>query len=365
MRVLYICPVKDNKIFFTSYEGKQYSCNPKYIYRVLMNDSKLKFVYEYNDKQHAPEEICKRAVVVRHNSFQYFYELLTSKVIISNSGITAKVPLRRNQVLINTWHAGGAYKKVGKDIASEVNGSDTFFIDISTKQTTYFLSSSLAFSNGTAKAVGIPENKLLKFGMPRNDILINDSKNEKMAIGKMVRAALGLSEGELFVLYAPTFRKNEDIWIEPVDEKMVLSALEERFGSRWRFVFRGHYHGKDRTGFGIDATNYPDMQELLISADALITDYSSSIWDFSFTDKPGFLYVPDLKEYRKERDFYCPIDRWPYPIAENNMELKNNILQFDKEIQIKKNDKHHRELHSYEDGHGTENIVKLIKTYIE
>lgn len=78
----------------------------------------------------------------------------------------------------------------------------------------------------------------------------------------------------------------------------------------------------------IDASNYPDMQELLYAADVLITDYSSSMWDFSLTRRPCFLYATDLNYYDLDRGFYSDIHTWPYPLAESNSALIKNIKQF-------------------------------------
>ena len=362
LKIIYILPINDRKIFFTSYEGKQFSCNPKYVFLRLADNSNIKLIYEYNKTNSVPDELKRSNVsIVKHNSIKYFVELLTSKVIVTNSGITAKIPLRIEQVMINTWHAGGAYKKVGKDIRSEVNGSDAFFIDIATKQTSYFLTSSKGFSNGTAKAIDMPECKLLRCGMPRNDLIVVPNESYNVAINEKVKTALNIAHDAHFVIYAPTFRKNDTSdSFEPISEKSVVEALQTRFGGEWVFVYRGHYHGTDNNHFCIDATYYPDMQELLIASDALITDYSSTVWDYSFTNKPGFLYTPDLSEYKSERDFYCPISEWPYPISEDNASLVNNILAFDQSRQKKMNEAHHKQLGSYEDGHGTDTVVQLV-----
>jgi CDP-glycerol glycerophosphotransferase len=110
----------------------------------------------------------------------------------------------------------------------------------------------------------------------------------------------------------------------------------------------------------IDVSDYPDMQDLLCAVDVLITDYSSSIWDFSFTHKPCFLYAPDLEEYKSNRDFYTPIEEWPFPLAKTNQELIENIKNFDSKEYIGKVNKHHKELGSYETGHATEHFCKLL-----
>lgn len=92
--------------------------------------------------------------------------------------------------------------------------------------------------------------------------------------------------------------------------KSVAVSLRRRFGKEVTFLYRRHRHSLPGTDSGfpvVDVTDYPDMQDLLEFADVLITDYSSSIWDFGITLKPAFLYVPDLERFESERGFYTPI----------------------------------------------------------
>jgi len=102
------------------------------------------------------------------------------------------------------------------------------------------------------------------------------------------------------------------------------------------------------------------MQELLCAADVLITDYSSSIWDFSFTGKPCFLYAPDLAQYDKERGFYTSIETWPAILAEDNDTLIKNILDFNERDFTERVRKHHDDLGSYETGQATQIIGDKI-----
>ena len=114
-------------------------------------------------------------------------------------------------------------------------------------------------------------------------------------------------------------------------------------------------------GRAIDATSYPDMQELLCAADILISDYSSTIWDFSLMKKPCFLYCPDLDYYMNyDRGTYTPIETWPGILCRSNEELEQAILHFNEEEYIKKVEKHHRDLGSYETGHACEQVCRRI-----
>ena len=112
----------------------------------------------------------------------------------------------------------------------------------------------------------------------------------------------------------------------------------------------------------INVSGYADMQELICAADVLITDYSSSVWDFSLTGKPCFIYANDLSAYKEERNFYTPIEEWPFALAETNEELHENILNFDPEVYKHKVEEHHKELGSYETGHACEALYELLET---
>ena len=59
--------------------------------------------------------------------------------------------------------------------------------------------------------------------------------------------------------------------------------------------------------------NYSDIQELMVSSDALITDYSSCIYDFMLSRKPGFIYATDADKYNNGRGLYYSLTSTPFP----------------------------------------------------
>jgi CDP-glycerol glycerophosphotransferase len=79
-----------------------------------------------------------------------------------------------------------------------------------------------------------------------------------------------------------------------------------------------------------DGTMYHDMQEMLAASDLLITDYSSSMFDFSMQGKPCLLYATDVAQY--DRGYYFNFRELPYPLAENEEELLSVIERFDKAL---------------------------------
>ncbi len=150
----------------------------------------------------------------------------------------------------------------------------------------------------------------------------------------------------------------------------VKGALSKRFNSAPRLVYRFHHitdRGLNLHGIyedGIDATDYPDMQELLLAADVLITDYSSSMWDFSLTRKPVFLYYNDADEVEKEVGFYRHPDEYPYPKGHTMEELCASIENFDDNEYQNDLDSWFDEYGTYDDGHASERVVKRIMDVI-
>jgi CDP-glycerol glycerophosphotransferase len=168
------------------------------------------------------------------------------------------------------------------------------------------------------------------------------------------------------MLYAPTYRGpiENAVPVAGFDIPNALNALSKRFRKKFVCLFRRHSYFIKETNIDdnsvIDVSVYPDMQELLCAADVLITDYSSSMWDFSLTYKPCFLYVPDLENYKAERDFYVPPEKWPFPLAQTNAGIEKNILAFDNEKYREDVKRHHAEFVSYDSGSAREAVADLV-----
>ena len=111
----------------------------------------------------------------------------------------------------------------------------------------------------------------------------------------------------------------------------------------------------------IDATDYSDMQELLVATDVLITDYSSSIYDFVLSRKPGFIFATDAEKYDNKRGFYYPLSSTPFLVANNNDEMVKNIENFDENKYKNKVEYFLKEKGCIEDGKASKRVVDLIK----
>ena len=116
-----------------------------------------------------------------------------------------------------------------------------------------------------------------------------------------------------------------------------------------------NFFGKEKI---YNVTLYPDIQELLYAADVLVTDYSSTMFDFMYSLKPVILYVPDKEIYN--RGFYFDINEMPFIIANNNAELPMALQKYDRNEYIDKVHAFLNRIGNVEKGNATEETFKLL-----
>lgn len=369
LKMFSIFPVRKNRIMFNSFNGRDITCNPKYIYNELKREYGEKYEYVWcigqPQKRKKYEEMLGIKTVAP-KTIKYFYYILTSKVYISNGIAPSYVPFRKKQCVIGTWHGGGAYKKGGLYLNSSIFIQKVY--KLIAKNVTYVISSCSDFSNKAfQKAFCIPREKILQYGTPRNDIFFLNNSEKKDRIKKNLK----ISQDEKVVLFAPTFRSRLDgleremkSYQTQLDYELLNKSLCQKFGGKWKVLYRAHYYCESdiQNNLVLDVSCYPDMQELLLIADILITDYSSSIWDFIQKRPfcPCFILAEDLKDYMDGRGFYTPITEWPFPLAENNKQLSRNIQNFDHKIYCSNVQQHLDKLGSFETGTASQKIAKLI-----
>ena len=327
----------------------------------------LKYVWCLNNK-HSELSEYKDVLVVKYKMLKWLYNILTARIIITNVALRPFLPYRKNQIILNTWHGGGAYKKVGIAInfSDKVKGYwHRKIFPLLSQCIIYCISSCKVFSDVMHESYCIAYNKFLPIGMPRNDIFFGNNKDFIIE----VKNKLGIPLDYGIVLYAPTFRGSGHLLemksVMELDIEKLKTALREKFKKEFVCLFKGHpSFFDDLYCVGtINVSSYNnDMQELLLIADVLITDYSSCTWDFSLSSKPCFLFTPDLDLYlAHDRGFYIPIEQWPYPLAKTNDELCNNIADFNQEGYNARVKKHHEDLGSYEQGTATSQVTQLLQ----
>ncbi len=350
------------RVVFFSYFGSQYSCNPKYICEYMLEhapDYEIVWAFVQPEKFLFLEE--KGIKVTKYLSLPFLRICLTSRYIITNSEIPAWFPLTGKQTLINTWHGGGAYKKVGAAYQKETSGKQKRAA-IARKNPCIYLSSSKAFTEMTLKESFQHTGKVLAFGMPRNDMLVRQDRDD---LYMKIKDFYHIPAENHILLYAPTYRDSKKASEYLFDCPKVKQALSRRFGGSWSVLYRMHYFVMNQLPESddyIDASGYPDMQELLYASDVLITDYSSSMWDFSLKKGPCFLFATDLDHYDLSRGFYTDIHTWPFPLSENTEELTAAIEHFDESQYLADIQKHLDGLGNQESGKSAEKVFEYLQS---
>ena len=367
LHIFWVFPVEKGKITLLNELSYTYGDSMKYFDIYLHKKRKGKYKIVFPIKKGSIRPKYRDDIVVGPMTVKYFKEVLTSEVIVTNAGGVSYLPKRKGQKILSTWHGGGPYKKTSTDVYN--NLWYRLQAKMNSDNTDLILSSCKYFSEYEAHSMGYKQDEIIPAGLPRNDVLFSNHKK----VSDKVRNYYSIPEGKKLVLFAPTFRSSDNEFSDTsvaedyieLDTDKVLEALEKKYKCDWVCGVRLHPKLADidmNDMNVINCTSYPDMQELLCAADAVISDYSSLIWDYSFTFRPMFLYAPDIERYEKERGFYMPSKQWPYPIAHNNEEMVRNILDFDNDIYITKLKEHHVASGNYETGHACKKLLELIET---
>ena len=359
-RILYLFPIKKNRILFSAYDGKHVCCNPKAIFEYMITNYPKQFEYIWTlDKDEELDPYNKEKVIaVKMRSLRFYYMKATAKVCVCNAGSFPELPLRPTQFQINTHHGGGSYKTAGIAIRGANTKTNLKKIEWDAENTSIYLSSSRYFTEEVIRKQKKFDGEVYEYGMPRNDVLVNHTENK---LKEKVYDYYKLADDIKIVLYAPTYRDMNNQY-ESIDVKKLINALTTKFGGKWVCMIRMHYLGKANglTELVIWATDYPDMQDLLAASEVLVSDYSSSIWDFSFTGRPCLLYAPDSDLYVEKRGLDTPIETWGFPVCKTNEILCNEIMNWNQKKFSEKMEAHHKSLGSYETGKATELICKRI-----
>ena len=220
--------------------------------------------------------------------------------------------------------------------------------------------------------------RVQRVGSPRCDILFHETET----LRSRIRKNFGISESARILLFAPTFRAGSQTRHRTVEAEeialnfeRVISALEARTGTTWYLMLRLHpqvaahqesYPLARSVRCVVDASQYGDAYELLASADALLTDYSSLAFDAGFTRMPVFLYADDLEAYQSDRNkLYFDMHHLPFPFAETEEELISVIQSFDRTWYEKQLDAFLRPMEVCEDGRASERVETMIEQLME
>lgn len=277
-----------------------------------------------------------RPVVV--GSPQWVEALRTSRVIVTNDHLPSWFSKREGQHLLQTWH-GTPIKKLLHDAPRAVTLRYRRLMDRQVPQWDLLLAQSPQAGRRLQQALGY-RGPVRVGEYPRNVRLLGGAE-----VRRRVRHELGIAPGQPVILYAPTWRESlrpstgaagcaAAHGLGPVgalDGPCLAELLDAVV------LMRSHHMNRAGCVPGmIDVSGYPSVEELMLAADILVSDYSSIFFDFALTGKPAVVYAPDLASYRDvERGLYGD---WPLgsglPVAADHDELASHLQRLLGDIDV-------------------------------
>jgi len=299
--------VNPNQIVFLSNRRTDLTGNFEFVYNVLKQDPKLEmhFVLDVRDMK----EISYK------NAMKYGYYCATSKVILVDDYVAQlyKLPRREGTVMIQLWHACGAFKTFGYSRLGKPGGQKQ--TSASHRNYDYCIVSSREIAKFYAEGFGISLDKPVATGIPRTDIFFDQAYKEKVTSD--FYAKYPKLKDKKIILFAPTFRGNGKLSGYYPVEKFDVAKLYEELGGEYAIIVKHHPFVQDRNVIPekyqdaiIDLSMDSELNDLLFVTDLLITDYSSAIFEAALLDIPMLFFAFDLQRYIATRGFYYEFEEF-------------------------------------------------------
>jgi CDP-glycerol glycerophosphotransferase len=301
-------PLRDLAVF-ESYGGLQHSCNPRAICAELQRRAPgLECAWVTRDGQFTLPAGASQLVT---GTREYYEAIAQARYLVTNDLLPRWFRKRDDQFYLQTWH-GTPLKRIGLDIEPPRRPNTIAYLERQNEDTPKWdlLLAPNAFATPIFRRAFAFDGEIAETGYPRNDLLRHPEREERAA---QVRRLLGIPAGKRVVLYVPTWR--DDSFQQGgryrFDLQLDLDAASEALGGDHVILLRMHFNVRDPLagsdlGAGlVDVTRYPDIADLYLISDVLITDYSSAMFDFAVTGRPMLFFTYDLERYRDQlRGFY-------------------------------------------------------------
>ncbi|WP_394433537.1 bifunctional glycosyltransferase/CDP-glycerol:glycerophosphate glycerophosphotransferase [Streptomyces sp. SGAir0957] len=288
---------------YGAYWNRGVSCNPAAIHaaaRRIAPHVKGVFVVSSRHEERVPEGV----PYVIEGSRRYWQTMATAKYLVNNSSFPGGFTKRPGQVYLQTHH-GTPLKKMGLDqrrYPAGTHGISFAKVLAHTDQWDYSLSANPHSTQVWERVYPSAAYAPLELGYPRNDVFFTTGDDEVRSL----RRELGIADGRRALLYAPTHRDYQKGFLPRLD----LPRFADALGDDHVILVRAHYFYGAEAGLVdahprlIDVTGHPRVEDLCLAADALVTDYSSVMFDYACLDRPLVVYAPDWQAYRLARGTY-------------------------------------------------------------
>jgi CDP-glycerol glycerophosphotransferase len=352
------------KIVYVSFRG-HFSDSPRARYEALVQRS-VDATHTWLSAPHTEATFPADVTTVPFGSPECIATLEDADLVISNDHIPLDWTKRAGTTYLQTWH-GTPLKRIHNDVMWAPEGRLSY-LDQDIARWDLLLSPNPASTPRLRNAFGYP-GPIHETGYPRNDLLSSPDRDRIRAV---TRADLGIAENKKVVLYTPTWR--DDLVFQqsgpqdfefPID----LDDFTERLGGDHVLMLRLHNMVMDRLeivdGSPVhDVCSHPDIRDLYLAADLMVTDYSSTMFDFAITGRPMLFFTYDLEYYRDElRGFYFDLaEVAPGPLLRTSKEVVDAIADIDA-VAAEHAPRYARFRETFtalEDGHATERVLDLV-----
>ncbi len=343
-----------NYILFQSLIGKNYGDSPKAIYDYMSNDpyfDKYTKVWAFEDPDLFSECQCQK---IKLNSFKYFVYALKSKIWISNAGIERGLRFKHKKTIhINTDH-GVAYKIIGN---RQKNRNDYNF-----KTIDLFCCCSPFDKEMKCADYKVRESAAAIIGYPVNDKLYNVSEDKIIEL----KNKFNIPENKKIILYAPTWRdvlpNGEDHNIPPID----LEKWKKELSNNYVIFFRIHHLATKSLNmqyddFIRDGYTGCTMEEMVMIADILISDYSAIMFNYAILERPIVAFVYDNDSYQADRGTYIsPFEMFEGSCFMTEDDVIKHIITMDYDFECEKT-KNLKNKYMQGEGKSTEYCINFLK----
>ena len=368
-RVARRLPLTDS-IFFEAWKGRQYSDNPRAVFEELVrrgDERRRVWAVEHHGVE-VPDGV--ETVVV--GSRDYYRALGRARSVVSNDSMPKHYVKRPGSVYGQTWH-GTPLKRIGFDIENLQMANKNYLTQFAKEVAKWdALVSPNAYSTEIFRRAFRFDGRVLETGYPRNDVF--HRPDERAARTAAAADRLGIEPGKRVILYAPTWRDDQydKSGRYQFAMKLDLERMYRQFKDDAVLLIRGHQLVADSVdtsmfgGFARNVSHYPDISDLYLVADVLVTDYSSVMFDFVNTGRPMLFFTHDLEAYRDDlRGFYIDFEaEAPGPLLTHTTDVIAALTDLDRVAaeHAGRYEAFREKFASLEDGRAAERFVDQLLT---
>ncbi|MGP3983260.1 bifunctional glycosyltransferase/CDP-glycerol:glycerophosphate glycerophosphotransferase [Streptomyces sp. KR80] len=357
-------PIAEDLAVFSSYWDRGVACSPAAISAKLGElapDIRQVWVVRSADAPLVPPG----TTCVVPGTRRYWSVLARAKFLVNNVNFADEMIKRPGQILVQTHH-GTPVKRMGTDqipFPATSRGVDYEALVERCRNWDYSISANSHSTEIWERAYPVPFTSL-NYGYPRNDVYYTATAVDV----RRVRERLGIAQGRVALLYAPTHRDYEATWTPRLD----LETLARRLGEDFVLLVRGHYFYDSgpspleelhRRGIVIDVSGSDSVEELALASDALITDYSSLMFDYANLDRPIVIFADDWEIYSNTRGVYFDVTRCaPGPVARSQEDVVEIFLSdaWRSPEAGEQRAEFRRRFCQFDDGHAAERVVRHV-----